>query len=78
MCRPINLLGNRGFVKGEALRLPPPTPLGIRAAKLKAMHRKTAQRTVEGSCTTIGKLRDPFSSAECQNDIENVGYGRSA
>ena len=47
-------------------------------AKLKPLLRKAAQRTIDGLWTTIGKLLDRFSPAECQNYIENAGYVRPA
>jgi len=70
-------------VKGAELRYLPPyspdlNPIEQAFAKLKARLRKAAERTIEGSWTTIGKLLDRFSPTECQNYIENAGYGRSA
>jgi transposase len=43
-------------------------------AKLKALLRKAAQRTLEGLRTTIGTLVDAFSPAECANDFAAAGY----
>jgi hypothetical protein len=53
-------------------------PIENAFAKLKALLRKAAERTIEGLWTTIGKLFDRFSPAECQNQIENAGYVGSA
>ena len=69
--------------KGAELRYLPPyspdlNPIENAFAKLKALLRKAAERTVEGLWTTIGKLLDCFSPAECQNYIENAGYVWSA
>ncbi len=43
-------------------------------AKLKALLRKAAERSVEGLWTTIGKLLDTFTLTECANYIANAGY----
>jgi transposase len=43
-------------------------------SKLKALLRKAAERTVEGLWTTIGKLLDAFSPAECANYFAAAGY----
>ncbi len=43
-------------------------------AKLKALLRKAAERSVEGLWTTIGKLLDAFTPAECANYIAHAGY----
>ena len=69
--------------KGAKLRYLPPyspdlNPIENAFAKLKALLRTAAERTIEGLWTTIGKLLHCFSSAECQNYIENAGYVRSA
>jgi transposase len=47
-------------------------------AKLKAMLRKAAERSVEGLWSTIGQLVDRFPPAECANYLANSGYPRSA
>jgi len=70
-------------VKGAELRYLPPyspdlNPIEQAFAKLKALLRKAAERSIEGLWTTIGKLLDRFSPTECQNYIENAGYVRSA
>ena len=43
-------------------------------AKLKALLRKAAERSVEGLWTTIGKLLNAFTLNECANYIANAGY----
>jgi transposase len=69
--------------KGAELRYLPPyspdlNPIEQAFAKLKALLRKAAERTIDGLWTTIGKLLERFSPPECQNYIENAGYVRSA
>ncbi len=69
--------------KGAELRYLPPyspdlNPIEHAFAKLKALLRTAAERTIEGLWITIGKLLNCFSPAECQNYIENAGYVRSA
>ncbi|NJO03133.1 MAG: hypothetical protein HC880_16945 [Bacteroidia bacterium] len=68
--------------KGAELRYLPPyspdlNPIEQAFAKLKALLRTAAERTIEGLWSTIGKLLDRFSPTECQNYIENAGYVRS-
>ena len=43
-------------------------------AKLKALLRKAAARSVEETCTTIGALLDEFTAQECVNYFVNSGY----
>ena len=43
-------------------------------AKLKALLRKAAERTVEALWTRIGVLLDAFSTQECANCLANAGY----
>ena len=43
-------------------------------AKLKALLRKAATRSVEARWTTIGLLLNAFSPAECANYLEHSGY----
>jgi transposase len=69
--------------RGAELRYLPPyspdlNPIEQAFAKLKALLRKAAERTVDGLWTTIGKLLDLFPPAECANYIANSGYPRSA
>lgn len=43
-------------------------------AKLKALLRKAATRTIDALWTAIGELLDSFSHEECANYLANVGY----
>jgi transposase len=43
-------------------------------AKLKALLRKAAERTVDGLWTAIGRLVDLFIPAECRNYFTAAGY----
>lgn len=47
-------------------------------AKLKALLRKAAARTVDKLWDTIGLLLDTFSPAECSNYLKNSGYVQPA
>jgi transposase len=66
----------------ELLYLPPYSPdlnpIEQAFAKLKAMLRKAAERSIAGLWDTIGRLLDRFPPAECRNYIANSGYRRSA
>ena len=63
---------------GRLLFLPPYSPdfnpIEKVFAKLKALLRKAAERTVEGLWTTIGNLLDAFTPAECANYFVAAGY----
>ena len=64
---------------GAELRLLPPyspdfNPIENAFAKLKALLRKAAERTVEGLWTTIGRIVDTFTAAECANYFSACGY----
>ena len=60
------------------LYLPPYSPdfnpIENAFAKLKALLRKAAERTVEGLWTAIGKLIDLFDTKECKNLFVAHGY----
>ncbi len=43
-------------------------------AKLKALLRKAAERTVEAAWKRIGTLLDSFTPQECTNYLVNAGY----
>ena len=69
--------------RGAELRYLPPyspdlNPIEQAFAKLKALLRKAAERTVDGLWNAIGKLLDLFPPAECANYLVNSGYPRSA
>jgi len=60
------------------LYLPPYSPdfnpIENAFAKLKALLRKAAERTIEGLWTAIGHLLDAFTPGECANYFEAAGY----
>ena len=49
-------------------------PIENAFAKLKALLRKAAQRTVEGLWTAIGDMLPAFKPQECRNDFAAAGY----
>jgi transposase len=64
---------------GASLRHLPPyspdfNPIELAFAKLKALLRKAAERSIEGLWTTIGCLLDAFAPAECANYFAAAGY----
>jgi transposase len=68
--------------RGAALRYLPPcspdlNPIGQAFAKLKALLRKAAERTVDGVWSTLGRLLNLFPPAERASYIANSGYPRS-
>ena len=65
--------------RGAELRYLPPyspdlNPIEQMFAKLKALLRKAAARSVEALWDTIGLLLNAFSPNECANYIRNSGY----
>lgn len=65
--------------RGAQLRFLPPyspdfNPIEMAFAKLKALLRKAAERTVDGLWTTIGRLVDVFTPQECANYFAAAGY----
>ena len=86
----IVIIDNLGSHKGKAVRhaivqagafllyLPPYSsdlnPIEQVFAKLKAMLRKTAARSLEALWTAVGTLLDRFSSQECARYFTNAGY----
>ena len=69
--------------RGAELRHLPPyspdlNPIEQTFAKLKALLRKAAARTVNDLWSTIGQLLDLFPPAECANYLAHSGYRRSA
>jgi transposase len=60
------------------LYLPPYSPdfnpIENAFAKLKALLRKAAERTLEGLWTTIGRLINAFTPTECANYFAAAGY----
>lgn len=86
----IVIMDNLPAHKGEAVRqaieatgatlvfLPPYSPdfnpIENAFAKLKALLRKAAERTVEGLWRTIGTILEAFTPQECQNYFKAAGY----
>jgi transposase len=65
---------------GATLRYLPPyspdlNPIELFFAKLKALLRKAAERSIEALWDRIGKLLDAFSPEECANYFRHDGYG---
>jgi transposase len=62
----------------ELLFLPPYSPdfnsIENAFAKLKAMLRKAAERTIDGLWSTTGKIIDAFNPTECANYFTAAGY----
>lgn len=65
-------------VGARLLFLPPYSPdfnpIENAFAKLKAMLRKAAERTVDGLWTAIGRIVDLFTPTECANYFAAAGY----
>jgi transposase len=64
---------------GATLRYLPPyspdlNPIELLFAKLKALLRKAAERSIEALWDRIGKLLDAFASQECANYFRHDGY----
>ena len=64
---------------GAELRLLPPyspdfNPIENAFAKLKALLRKAAERTIDGLWSAIGKIIDTFNPTECANYFAAAGY----
>jgi transposase len=49
-------------------------PIENAFAKLKALLRKTAERTIDGLWSAIGRFLDLFTRAECRNYFAAAGY----
>lgn len=67
---------------GATLKYLPPyspdlNPIEQVFAKLKALLRKAAERSVEALWSRIGALLDAFSPGECANYFKNSGYASS-
>ena len=64
---------------GAELRFLPPyspdfNPIEMAFAKLKALLRKAAERTIDGLWAAIGRLVDVFTPTECANYFAAAGY----
>lgn len=67
---------------GAELRYLPPyspdfNPIENAFAKLKALLRKAAERTVDGLWSAIGRIIDLFPPRECANYFNAAGYDAS-
>ena len=87
------VMDNLSSHKGQAVRqaieaagatllfLPPYSPdfnpIENAFAKLKALLRKAAERTIDGLWSTIGRLLDAFTQQECANYFAAAGYDTS-
>ncbi|HEV2302447.1 MAG TPA: transposase, partial [Stellaceae bacterium] len=64
----------------ELLYLPPYSPdlnpIELLFAKLKALLRKAAERSIPALWTRSGELLDRFSADECRHYLAHVGYVR--
>jgi len=62
----------------KLLYLPPYSPdlnpIEMMFAKLKALLRKAAERTIEGLWQRTGSLLDQFTATECRNYLAKAGY----
>jgi transposase len=67
-----------GGMSAQLTGSPDLNPIEQAFAKLKALLRKAAQRTVDGLWTVIGQLLNCFAPTECANYLVNSGYPRSA
>jgi transposase len=72
--------GIRQAIEGAGARLcylppysPDFNPIEQAFAKLKALLRKAAERTIDGLWHRIGEILDQFSPQECQNYFQNAG-----
>jgi transposase len=65
-------------VGASLLHLPPYSPdfnpIENAFAKLKALLRRAAERTVDGLWAAIGRALDLFTPAECRNYFDAAGY----
>lgn len=82
----VNLGSHKGASVGAAIEaagasllyLPPYSPdfnpIENAFAKLKAMLRNAAERTIDGLWSTIGRVIDTFTLTECANHFANAVY----
>ena len=73
--------GVREAIEGAGARLeflpaysPDLNPIEQAVAKLKALLRKAAERTVDGLWRLLGRLLDEFGPEECRNYLQHCGY----
>jgi transposase len=69
-------------VGAQLLYLPPYSPdlnpIELAFAKLKALLRTAAERTVDGLWQRLGQVLDYFHSTECRNYFRHCGYATAA
>ena len=77
--------GVRAAIEGAGCRLlylppysPDLNPIENAFAKLKALLRRAAERTVDRLWSAIGRLLAHFSRRECRNYFRHCGYSRAA
>jgi transposase len=68
---------------GASLRYLPPyspdfNPIENAFAKLKALLRKAAERSVDGLWSAIGRIIDCFTQTECKNYFNAAGYAATS
>ena len=78
-CHKVAGVSEASEAAGATLRYLPPyspdlNPIEKMFAKLKALLRKAAKRTVDSLSDEIGRLLSAFSPAECQNYFASSGY----
>ena len=49
-------------------------PIEMASSKLKALLRKAPERTVDGLCDAIGRIREIFNPQECRSCFAAAGY----
>ena len=68
-------------VGASLLYLPPYSPdlnpIEQMFAKLKALLRKAAERSIDGLWNAIGQLLDTFPADQCARYLTHAGYGRT-
>jgi transposase len=71
----------RALIEGAGCRLlylppysPDLNPIELAFAKLKALLRQAARRTVAGLWAFLGRALDAFSPQECRNYFRHCGY----
>ena len=70
----IRSLGHRAVKRLSEMRL---AGAAIASAKLKALLRAEAARTVEALWAAVGRLIARFAPGECARYLAHCGYGRS-
>ena len=70
------------MVRGAGARLwflpaysPDLNPIEQAFAKIKHWMRNAQKRSIDDTCSHLGRLIDTIEPSECQNYIQNAGYG---